>query len=207
MDKKRQTKRIVCFAALLCLAVTLVGFAAFAAECGEIRDSVLRLHVLANSDTETDQALKLKVRDAVIAEADGLLCGATDKESALEQARRALPQLTAAAQACVYEQGYDYAVKAELCDMYFTTREYETGTLPAGVYAALRITIGEGAGHNWWCVIYPSMCLPAAEEKAQWSDVLDDSQTDIVEHPQKYEVRLKVVEWVEQLWQYLTSLW
>ena len=205
--KNKTIKRTIVFAVLLCLTAVLFGFAAFAAECAEIRNEVLRLHVLANSDTEADQSLKLKVRDAVIAEADGLLDGIDDKESAMGAVKKALPRLREAAQNCVYEQGYGYTVKAELCDMYFTTREYDTGTLPAGVYAALRITIGKGVGHNWWCVVYPSMCLPAAEGSAQWSDVLDDTQTDIVEHPERYEVRLKVVEWVQQLWQYLESLW
>lgn len=183
------------------LVLSLCGIGTFAQECDGIRQEVLRLHILANSDSEEDQALKLQVRDAVVAAGAGLLDGVTDTEKAERTLRRALPQLTEVAQTCVREHGYAYPVKAELCRMYFTTRVYDSGTLPAGRYTALRITIGEAAGHNWWCVVYPSMCLAGAGDPAQWSDVLDPAQTDIVEHPDRYEIRFKIVEWMQSLWE------
>lgn len=168
--------------------------AGFSGECSQIRERVLRLHVLANSDSEEDQQLKLKVRDTVVETAAGLFDTVTDKDGAIAQAEQMLPQIVAAAQQRVYDEGYDYVVEAELCHMYFTTREYETVTLPAGMYDALRITIGEGAGRNWWCVVFPPMCVSAASESAELADVLDEEQVEIVTEPQQYEVRFKVVE-------------
>lgn len=205
--RKKRWWRALCLALVLSLGLSLSGMVTFAEDCGGIQEQVLRLHVLAHSDKEADQALKLKVRDAVVAEASGMLDGVTDKKTALATVRRMLPRLTETAQACVLAAGYSYPVRAELCEMYFTTRTYETGTLPAGVYSALRVTIGEGAGRNWWCVVYPSMCLSAAGNRDEWSDVLDKRQTDIVEHPERYRVRLKIWEWIGSLWENVSSWW
>lgn len=129
----------------------------------------------------------------------GLFDTAGDAGEALEVAEDQLPALLAAAQQRVYDEGYDYPVNAELTRMYFTTRTYDTGTLPAGMYDAVRITIGEGAGKNWWCVVFPPICVPAAAEHKDLSDVLDEDQVDIVTQPQKYEVKFKIVEWWEGL--------
>ena len=82
---------------------------------------------------------------------------------------------------CIRDRGYDYPVKVELTNMHFNTRVYETVTLPAGEYDALRVSIGEAQGHNWWCVMFPPMCLPAAEESKELQDVLDPAQMEIVE--------------------------
>ena len=186
--------------ALACglVACVLLSMGRFTAVCGEIRSEVVRLHVLANSDSEADQALKLKVRDAVLAAADGLLDGVTDPAAAVERVSAQLPHLKAAAAACIEEHGYSYPVNVELTEMYFTTRTYDAGTLPAGRYQALRVTIGEGAGHNWWCVVYPPLCLSAAAEPTRLNDVLDEQACEVVEQPERYEVRFKVVEWLEE---------
>lgn len=188
--------RALALALSLSLALSLCGFAG---ECEEIRGRVLRLHVLANSDSEADQALKLKVRDTVVQTAAGLFDDAANEAEALEQAKARLPEIEAAAQRRVYEEGYDYEVRATLVNMYFTTRQYEAVTLPAGFYDALRITIGEGKGHNWWCVVFPPMCVSAATQAAELSDVLEPEQEEIVTSPQKYEVRFKIVEILEDI--------
>lgn len=185
--------------ALALVAALCISLCGFSGECSEIRERVLRLHVMANSDSEEDQQLKLKVRDTVVETAAGLFDTVTDKDGAIAQVEQMLPEIVAAAQQRVYDEGYDYEVKAELCHMYFTTREYETVTLPAGMYDALRITIGEGAGRNWWCVVFPPMCVSAASESAELSDVLDEEQVEIVTEPQQYEVRFKVVEIFEEI--------
>lgn len=169
----------------------------FAGDCRAIQGQVLRVHILANSDSDEDQSLKLKVRDAVITAGAGILDGAADGESAQKQVREALPFLQQAAQQCVYDNGYTYEVQAQLTNMYFTTRTYDSGTFPAGYYDAVRFTIGEGQGKNWWCVMYPPLCVSAAMDKDSLSDVLTDTQTDVVENGQRYQVRFKVVEWVE----------
>ena len=165
----------------------------------QLAEKVVRLHVLANSDSEEDQALKLKVRDTVTETAAGLFDTAANAGEALAIAEESLPEILAAAQQRVYDEGYDYPVGAEMTRMYFTTRTYETGTLPAGMYDAVRITIGEGAGKNWWCVVFPPICVPAASEHKELTDVLDEGQVEIVTQPQKYEVKFKIVEWWEGL--------
>lgn len=186
---------------VLTLILSLCGFTwGFAKDCDEIRHKVLRLHVLANSDSEEDQALKLLVRDTVTETAAGLFDSAETSGDALEIAREKLPEIQAAAQQTVYDEGYDYEVNAYLTNMYFTTRIYDSGTLPAGMYDAVRITIGTGQGKNWWCVVFPPICVAAAGDHKELTDVLDEEQVDIVTEPQKYEVRFKLVE----LWEGLT---
>ena len=186
--------RALALALSLSLALSLCGFAG---ECEEIRGRVLRLHVLTNSDSHGEQALKLKVRDAVVETAAGLFDTAADEAEALEQAKARLPEIEAAAQQRVYDEGFDYKVRVTLVNMYFTTRQYETVTLPAGFYDALRVTIGAGEGHNWWCVVFPPMCVSAATGAAGLAHVLDPEQEEIVTSPQKYEVRFKLVEVLE----------
>lgn len=180
-------------------ASALLSFGRFNALCGEIRSSVVRLHVLANSDTEEDQTLKLKVRDAVLQASQGLLAGIGDTESALAAVEGRLPVLQQAAADCVAAEGYDYPVSVGLEKSYFTTRTYDAVTLPAGWYTALQVRIGEGAGHNWWCVVFPPLCLGAAAEQADLDDLLDKEACDLVEQAPRYRIRFKLVEWLEKL--------
>ncbi len=174
-------------------------FCGFAGACAQVQDSVVRLHVLAHSDSEADQALKLRVRDAVIAAGAGLLDGVTDRAEAERRLQAALPQLTAVAQQCVYEAGYTYPVTAQLTTQYFTTRTYESGTFPAGRYRTVQLVIGDGAGKNWWCVMFPPLCVSAATDKATLRDVMPSDACDVVENAPRYRVRFKVVEWVSAL--------
>ncbi len=185
---------------VLCLLISLCGFYG---RCTGVRESVVRLHILANSDSEEDQALKLKVRDAVVETAAGWLDGAQDADEALALAEERLPALRAVAQQTVTDAGYDYPVDASLCRMYFTTRQYDAVTLPAGVYEAVRFTIGSGEGKNWWCVVYPPLCAGAAMERKTLDDVLDSEQVELVTQTERFEVRFKVVEWWEGLVDFL----
>ena len=188
--------RVAVGAVLLCMLFSLCGFVG---TCAEVRDSVVRLHILANSDSEADQALKLKVRDAVTAAGAGLLDGVTDRADAEARLQAALPFLVETAQVCVYEAGYDYLVTAEITDMVFSTRTYENGTFPAGEYRTVRFCIGEGQGKNWWCVMYPPLCVSAATEKASLTDVMSNKASGVVRNAPRYAVRFKVVEWIERL--------
>ncbi len=182
------------------------GMSAFAKECGDIRQSVLRLHILANSDSDEDQALKLMVRDRIL-ELDSELFGKTEQAGALDQAeesvREKLDEIEQAAEEEVRRRGYDYPVHAELVNMYFSTREYDDFVMPAGRYDALRITIGEGKGHNWWCVLYPPLCLPAAENQQGLEELLTEEQAKIVFGQEKYRFRFAAVELWESIRQHL----
>ncbi len=185
---------------VLCLLLSLCGFYG---RCADVRESVVRLHILANSDSKEDQALKLQVRDAVVEAAAGWLDGAANAEEALALAEERLPALQEVAQQTVTQAGYDYPVKATLCTMYFTTRQYDAVTLPAGVYDAVRFTIGSGEGKNWWCVVYPPLCAGAAVERRTLSDVLDSDQVSMVTDNKRFVVRFKVLEWWEELVNFL----
>ncbi len=178
----------------LCLIVAVCGFDG---ECEEIREKVVRLHILANSDSTEDQALKLKVRDAVLQAAAGW--EEATGENILQQAQQDLPYLLEVAQKTVYENGFSYPVTAKICRMYFETRQYDDVTMPAGVYDAVRFEIGEAKGKNWWCVMYPPMCLKAAEKGDTLAQVLTDRQMSIVTGEQGYQVRFKLVEVVQWL--------
>ena len=146
-----------------CLLTLLFGNL-FQAEktVSDLQQHVLRMHILANSDSDADQQLKYQVRDALLASSETLF-GSSQPESreALETTAKAhLHEMETIAQQVVQEQGYSYPVKAELVTMPFTERTYEDLTMPAGTYEAIRITIGAAAGQNWWCVMYPPLCIP-----------------------------------------------
>lgn len=146
----------------LFLAVGVWLNAAHAALAGD----VLRLHVLANSDSEEDQALKLAVRDRVLAEAAGYLASVGDRAQAETVLSGALESLAQAGAEAVAEAGYSYPVAVSLENAWFPTKEYGGFSLPAGEYRALRVVIGAGEGHNWWCVVFPPLCLGAVSQPA-----------------------------------------
>lgn len=179
------------------VACVLLSLISFGGKCADIRQKVVRIHVLANSDSREDQQLKLRVRDAVLEAADGLTEGCADREEALVVLAEHCPELTRAAEACLEAEQSDYPVQVSLKRLYFTTREYEKGTLPAGMYDAVQVEIGEAAGQNWWCVIFPSICLPASG--ADWDTVLTPEETEIVENAPRYRIGFKTVEWWEGL--------
>ena len=177
----------------------LFSICSFAKTSEEIRSDVLRLHVIANSDTSVDQNLKLRLRDYILQEGKDIFNGRVNVENAVEKIEPVLPELEKSAKAFVNQAGFDYDVKISLSNEYFTTRTYETVTLPAGKYLALRVVIGSGEGHNWWCVMFPPMCVPAADKKDEIENVFSEKEIKLVESKPKYEPRFKVVEIYEQL--------
>ena len=177
----------------------LFSICSFAKTSEEIRSDVLRLHVIANSDTSVDQNLKLRLRDYILQEGKDIFNGSVNVENAVEKIEPVLPELEKSAKAFVNQAGFDYDVKIILSNEYFTTRTYETVTLPAGKYLALRVVIGSGEGHNWWCVMFPPMCVPAADKKDEIENVFSEKEIKLVESKPKYEPRFKVVEIYEQL--------
>ena len=129
-----------------------------------LNEELIRLHVVANSDSGEDQAVKLRVRDAVTESLRDAMAEVSDVEQAKAYLEENLPKLQRIANQALAEAGVDPTAVVSLCREAFDTRVYDTFTLPAGVYEALRITIGEGEGKNWWCVVFPSLCLSAAGE-------------------------------------------
>lgn len=182
------------------LIAVLLSVTSFGASCGNIRNSVLRMHVIANSDSEADQAVKLKVRDAVLEAGKELFDGsltAADAEHILESDKQVLQQT---AESVLRENGFDYGVRVEIGKGFFNTRTYDDKvTLPAGEYEAVRVILGEGKGQNWWCVMFPPLCLPAAEAEAQMEDVLPAHEAEITTQKPKYEARFKIIEIFERL--------
>ena len=181
-----RTRWLLC-GALLLTAVILSG-AALLTEQRAMAEKLIRLHVVANSDSDADQAVKLQVRDAVLEAAEGM------DEAEL---RENLPRLREAARDCLRQNGVSHPVTVSLRWEDFPTRHYGTFSLPAGRYEALRVTIGAGEGHNWWCVVFPSICFRAAaelEEAAVSAGFTDEEIRLITEDGGTYQLKFKLLE-------------
>ncbi len=176
----------------------IFSVANFNASCENLRQSVLRLHIIANSDSDFDQTVKLKVRDEILAESAELLSADKDLENAVKKAKESLPRFEEIAEKVLLENGADYGATAEVGTAYFETRVYENFTLPAGEYKSLIIRLGEAKGKNWWCVVFPAVCLPTAE-KRELSDSANEKAAAVAENANKYVVRFKTVEMYEDL--------
>ena len=173
---------------------------AFSQQCESIREKMLRMHVIANSDSEEDQQLKLKVRDAVLLAGEKVFDGSITATEAKEKITPYIDYLEKIALESIKNEGFDYNVKITVEKEYFNTRTYENSvTLPAGYYTAVKVIIGEGKGQNWWCVMFPPMCLPTAVAECEISDVLTDDETEIVTETDKYKFRFKIVEILEEI--------
>ena len=189
----RRVRRELAVLAGLLLALVLSNFTGFASACAEVRKDTLRLHILANSDSEADQALKLAVRDAILAEAGGLFAAGQTKQEALNAARQSLPLLRAIAEETLRAHGCTDTVSVRLEELYFDTREYEDFTLPAGRYDAVRIEIGAHEGKNWFCVLFPPLCLPAAS--GEDAPAYSEAEQNAIHSP--YRIRFAAVELLE----------
>lgn len=182
-------------AAVLSLFICVISCLSFEKECDTVRGKIMRLHVIANSDSTYDQTLKLKVRDRILSESESIFKKAGSLEEAEININEGLPKLRECAQKEIAKQGYNYTVSVKAEPSYFPTRTYENVTLPAGYYKSLKVIIGEGKGKNWWCVLFPPMCLPAAEkEEDVLSNVLDEKEKQLVFSKPKYEIRFWIVE-------------
>lgn len=193
----RKKEWFVLIACIFCIACSALF--SFGEECSFIRENTLRLHILANSDSPADQALKLKIRDAVLSCSGELFSGCDTRQKMISAAQEQLPKIQQVAEQTALHNGYELPVTVSVTDMFFETRRYDHVILPAGTYTAVRIELGAAAGKNWWCVLYPPLCVSAAqtgftEEEVQISDSL--LQQDALP---RYRARLAVVEWWETL--------
>jgi len=139
-------------------------------EANEIYDGIIRLHVIANSDSDEDQELKLKVRDGILDIIGGILEGADDIEKACLAIEDDLSSIETTASEVIAVEGYDYPVSAKLTREYYPTREYDCLTLPSGEYRSLKVIIGRGEGKNWWCVLFPGVCRNSARVKEELAE-------------------------------------
>lgn len=189
-------KRIHTAAALgLILAIAWGNFAAFREHLQHLHSDVLRLHILADSDSAEDQSLKLLVRDELLRHSEELFAGCNTPEEMKARAFEQQDTIRDLAQNVLAQHGCTDSVTVQLVQMEFDERQYEEITMPAGTYDALRILIGKGEGHNWWCVMYPPLCLPAASDEA-W---FDEETTALLTRPEQFEVKFKCVELLEKL--------
>ena len=187
---------------VLALFVACLVCTALWAEATQVRlaSQVIRLHVLANSDSEEDQALKLEVRDRVLETTSALLTGETEPQAAAVLLNQHLDDIAQTAAQEISAQGHDDRVEVRLEQTWFPSRQYQGISLPAGNYLALRVLIGAAEGHNWWCVVFPNLCLPAVSERALEASTLTPGQISLLQEEEtSYVFRFKTLE----LWQSL----
>ncbi len=196
MKKLHMAEISVAVGLIIAIVVSIAGFGA---ECKNIRQDVVRLHILANSDSDEDQQVKLLVRDVLLNCGKDLFSGAVTAENAGQCLELQKDELIKEANRVLADNGFDYKTDIYLAEEYFSTRAYEDFTLPAGEYLALKVILGEGEGHNWWCVMFPPLCLPAAGEKADLDAVFGEEGAKIVQTESKYVMRFKIVEIFENL--------
>ena len=196
----KQIRRLV----FLALAVGMTLTVGLLRDSAKLREDILRLHVVAASDGEADQNVKLQVRDAILGSLEEGLSDLTDPEQVFSYVQTMLPKLEQTANRVLEEAGFDDTAKVSLTEEAFPIREYDTFSLPSGIYHSLRVVIGEGEGHNWWCVVFPQLCTGADAEKfersakdAGLSDSLRGSLTG------EYEIRFWLLDQlgrIENFW-------
>lgn len=203
MKTNTAAKRILAFCSSLFLAIMIIGILPISGE-EKIYDEVIRLHVIANSDSREDQALKLRVRDAVLDAAEEITrdCQRFGDALSLLSEDKSLDALTAAAKKVVLDSGYDYGVSITLAEERYPQKSYDSLCFPSGCYTSLRVLIGSAEGENWWCVLFPRLCIGAASSSAdeefaaagftpdQYKIVTDTDEP-------RYEVRFKILELID----------
>lgn len=200
-------KRLIIPALIAGLVMAVaVNALAYSRDVNDVSECVLRLHVIANSDNDADQAIKLKVRDAIIKYSDDMHFKAQNKEEYVSEIENRISDIERVACDTLKELGSDDTAYAELTRTYFPTRKYGDVTLPAGEYDALRVVIGEGKGKNWWCIMFPPLCSNAVAEKEAVSYLENNLNSGAfmmiteADSNVKYELRFKVVDIINE-WQ------
>lgn len=182
-------------ALLLALCLSLCAGMWAQREQRELADKMIRLHVIASSDSQKDQALKLEVRDQVLASLQPVLEGRDSVEDARAAIERFLPQLEENTRRFLESRGIDCRVSVTLGREYYPTRVYEDFSLPAGEYESLRVILGEGRGENWWCVVFPPLCVSVAQAEVAEKSGLDlDDVSLITEGNEGYVLKFRIIE-------------
>ena len=180
----------------LCLVLVISAFSSTVEMSEDISSKVFRLHILANSNEDYDQELKLKVRDEVLLLSEEIFSSCKTAREAVDSARNSIDLITEKAKETIILNGYNYDVKAYVTKEYFKTRKYNNFSLPAGIYDSLKIEIGKGSGKNWWCVMFPSVCLSGCTDDFKKS--LTDEEIRMIEEDE-FIVKFKVIEILESI--------
>jgi stage II sporulation protein R len=207
--KRLTEKRILLISSVtgLLLAIVIAAASSYSyakEQQAGIADGVMRFHVLANSDSDEDQALKLLVRDRILEQFQPGLASSKSLNDTREYLTANINEIKACAEAVIKEQGHDYPVSAAVKASFFPTRQYGGVTFPTGEYEALRVVIGEGRGRNWWCVMFPPLCFVDAtqpipsRELQQLSEAVPEEGYRLLtyqEQDDSVKVKFKIVEW------------
>lgn len=167
----KKTKEFICTVLMMLAVTTIMGFIPTDKDAA-IYEDTLRLHILANSDTEEDQALKYSIRDKLLAKYGEVLSVSGNPEEAKESASALIPSIERDVDIWIQEAGYRYDSEVSIGVEWYDTREYDSFTLPKGYYTSLKVMLGEADGKNWWCVMYPPLCLDIATEDAPADDAV-----------------------------------
>lgn len=192
-------KKIELSLALGLIFAVVLSFAGFESKCETIKRGMFRLRIIANSDTKFDQDVKLAVRDEILNTTKNVFCDCKDEKAAEEKAKENIDLINNAVLKTLNENHCEYSFKSEIKKEFFDTRVYDDFTLPAGEYNSLVVSLGKAKGHNWWCVLFPGVCLPAATEKDSLYDVFSDDTADIAYNAKDYKIRFKTAEIYEKI--------
>lgn len=190
-------KRFIKIITTAFIITVLITVMPFESTCSRLQSDVLRLHIIANSDSKEDQSIKLMVRDNILNEMSPLYNSVKTKDQAIAITEQNLELIKKTALQTVRSCGYDYSVNVRITNKYFSTRYYDEFTMPAGMYDTLEITLGESKGHNWWCVMYPTLCVGAATKEKMKENLTNDEYTAITSDDIEY--KFKIVEYYEKI--------
>lgn len=171
------------------------SFTNFSINSHSITQKVLRIHIIPNSDAPEDQILKIKIKDRILSEHKENLSNLKNLIQAKNYISQNINNINKTIKEEIINNNLNYSFKTEFINnMYFGTRYYENTVFPAGDYQALRITLGNGTGKNWWCVLFPSICLSSASEQTKTKEVFIPAEQEIITSPKKYKIKFKILE-------------
>lgn len=177
---------------LFLIVYFLVFSTGLVSDKAQLKNELIRMHVVANSDSPEDQAVKLQVKDALVSYLQPVMTAAANKEEAFRYIRENLQQLEEKANQVLKDLGENKTATVSLVKEKFDVRKYDTFSLPSGIYDALRVQIGEGEGQNWWCVAFPTLCMPATSDEfadRAASSGFSDTLVRTVSKEEGYEIR------------------
>ncbi len=199
MKTTKKNIEIAILFGLIC--AIMLSFAQFEVRCDELRQGVLRLHIVANSNSDIDQDIKLAVRDEILKNGADIFKNCDNVDQAIMTASDNIDAFNNIANNVLKQNGFTYKANVTVADRYFDTREYDDFTLPAGTYKSLVVDLGAASGKNWWCVVFPCVCVPSAAD-ATLSDSVSSYAAHTAESAPQYEIKFKTIELYEKFKKY-----